>query len=170
MWSRQRTTTLAVLALAGLSMLGCSGTDSTKTPTPTDISTPEIITPSPGNPSGQEGRQLAYIVAVDRDGAELSLTVDFVVWITGDEAEALEGAEPPNGFYILNQNKRRWVFPVDPEARIVVLEAAKPLPAITPDDLAAILEGDRADWSDTQPYWITIRDDAIIAIEEQYVP
>ncbi|MDZ4168814.1 MAG: hypothetical protein U1E26_04050 [Coriobacteriia bacterium] len=169
-WSKRLTTTLSALALVGFSTLGCSGADPATTTSLTDSSTPEIITPSPGNPSGQEGRQLAYVAGVDRDGAELRLTVDFVVWITGDEAEALEGAEPPNGFYILNQNKRRWVFPVGPDARVVVLEAAKPLPAITPDEFAVILEGERAGWSDTQPYWITVRDDTIVAIEEQYVP
>lgn len=169
-WSSRLATMVSALALVGLSTLGCSVADPATTPALTDGSTPEIITPSPGNPSGQEGRQLAYIADVDRDGTELRLTVDFVVWITGDEAEALEGAEPPNGFYILNQNKRRWVFPVGPDARVVLLEAAKPRPAIARDEFAAILEGERAGWSDTQPYWITIREDTIVAIEEQYVP
>jgi hypothetical protein len=115
-----------------------------------------------------------------------TLTVDVVQFLTGEAAvEAYqrehpdEPLGPPNDYYILNENPRLRTLPVDAGAQVRLVRlhdgAGADLKPGTWDELPVYLADYRGDdpndprlsWS---PFWITVKDGQVTAVEEQYVP
>ncbi len=110
------------------------------------------------------------------------LTVDYVQFLSG--AEAAEAAEaqgdespPPNDYYILNENAKLRTFSVNRDATVVLVTGRD---GSSDPDGYEVSFGEFYDgllgeagavpgmWS--VPYWITIEDGRITAIEQQYLP
>jgi hypothetical protein len=129
-----------------------------------------------------DGRYAVYLVDVDVAGAEL--TFDLIQFLTGDEAIAAYREEtndpegtPENDYYILNELPRLRVLPVDPGASVTVVRLGEASGSgsvpwsfqTLPDHLAdqpAPPDG-RLAWN---PYWITLENGDVVAIDEQYLP
>lgn len=134
----------------------------------------------------EDGRYVGFITHVAEEGLTggPEIHLDLAVWFTGKEAEyaALEdGAEspPPNDYYIRNE---------DPLELVLVVADATAVTSVwfhydTTDELESrpitfgqFVEamtgepvGSRQNmWSD--PWWVTIVDGEVVALDEQYVP
>jgi hypothetical protein len=129
----------------------------------------------------EDGRHPVYLT--DIDTAARTVEFDLIQFLTGDEATAAyvedhpdDPGGPPNDYYIVNDNPRLRRLPVAENVQVTVLDwegGFKPqviafgdLPAqLAADDL--VPDDDRI-WPN--PFWLTVNDDTIIAIEEQYIP
>jgi hypothetical protein len=132
-------------------------------------------------PTEDDGRHFCYVTSALWEGEVPRLTVDYAQMLTGAEAAAAATAAgdespPPNDYYIVNENPRLRSFPVDPSLTVRMTSTAE----------GTLPEGyDMAfgEWFDAYsgmsgafpairdvPYWITIENGTIIAIEEQYLP
>ncbi|MCI0677594.1 MAG: hypothetical protein L0Z63_00930 [Actinobacteria bacterium] len=130
-----------------------------------------------------------YLVFVDHvfiegltGGPEIHF--DLAVWFGGEEAAAAaaeDGAEspPPNDYYIRNLDPTVLVREVDPDVMVTSVwyhyEETQELASqeITYDELVEALTGETDDSilaMRFSPWWITISDGIVVAIEEQYVP
>jgi hypothetical protein len=125
-------------------------------------------------------RQPGMVVAVTGAPGAYVLRIDYVLFLTGAEANAAATAHgdespPPNGYYVVNDNPRIREFPI---------QSGIPVSVVTNDDgtsdsdghtitlaqWVAALGGPSADAYKGSIYWITISDGTITAIEAQYVP
>jgi hypothetical protein len=156
---------------------------------PTTTSTtvpPPTTTPAP---SPEDGRfpgfvTRAFVAADGTPHAEL----DYVLFYTGDEAHAqaaARGTEAPNDIFIVNDNPRLRDFVIEPATTVQIVcfdgdEGCTPtasggLSSITyaVDDWIAqtglLAETDLFGRS-SDLFWVTIADNRIVAIEEQYLP
>ena len=97
------------------------------------------------------------------------------------EAAAEDGAEspPPNDYYIRNLDPTVLVWPVDPEVEVTSVwyhyDATQELASrpITYEELVEALTGEVDDSllaMRFDPWWVTIDDGVVTAIDEQYVP
>jgi hypothetical protein len=130
----------------------------------------------------EDGRHPVYLVELDVPRREV--TFDLIQFLTGDEAitayredtpEDPEG-DPPNDYFIRNVNPQLRTLPVadDVAATVVRLGEAsgagsvpssfEELPAHLDEQPAA--DG-RLAWN---PYWLTVEQGEIVAIDEQYLP
>lgn len=136
-------------------------------------------------------RELGYVE--DLDLIDRTLVIDDVEFLTGDEArqaavedgEIVEGEDLPNGFYLRNQSPEPQTLTVG-DPNVVVLQACYPDPgpcvvqqAVKIDTWVAMLDDpesadDDLEWSwygsGALPYWFTLQDGYVVAIEEQYLP
>jgi hypothetical protein len=151
--------------------------DAGGTPTPTTAST----TTSPAAEAAlEDGRHPAFVKSVDVAGR--SVEFDPIQFLTGDEATAAyvedhpdDPGGPPNDYYIVNDNPRLCRLPVADNVAVVVLDwegGFKPQTAAF-TDLPALLAA--YTWPDTGetmrgPFWLTVENGTITAIEEQYIP
>jgi hypothetical protein len=117
---------------------------------------------------------MCYILFTDRSQGDdgYLATVDLVVWLTGDEALAASGGDAPDGYHILNENTGSWAFPVADDASVVLLEGASPAAPVPVSELATIFSDEPGNqgYKTLSPYLITIGDDVITEIQEQYRP
>lgn len=114
------------------------------------------------------------------EGSTPRLTVDYAEFLMGDDAIAAataHGAEspPPNGYFIVNDNTKLRDLPADPKQTVKVVSKADGM-------VSGGYEMPFGEWYDVLvgmsatnfvkdgPYWITVKDGTIIAIEEQFVP
>ena len=148
------------------------GTSDAVTPSPTTAPAPTEA------PVLADGRHPVFLTGLDVGGRTVEF--DFIQWLTGEEAREAYTADhpddpgyPPNDFYIVNDNPRLRVLPVAGDVTVTVLEhgfepmaiAFEELPAFLADDL---VPDDEALWHN--PFWLTVSDGTIAAIEEQYTP
>lgn len=132
-------------------------------------------------PTGVSGRELV-LIDVTEWLEEPMLTVDYLQFLTGDEAADAASARgdespPPNDYYIVNDNPRLRTYPVDRTIRVTLVTTAEGFS--DPDgyevdfglfyDGLQGMSGEVPGMWDT-PYWITIEDGTITAIEAQYLP
>lgn len=132
-------------------------------------------------PTGVSGRELVLIEGTEWL-EEPMLTVDYLQFLTGDEAAdaaAAHGDEspPPNDYYIANDNPRLRTYPVDRTIRVTLVTTSEGFS--DPDgyevdfglfyDGLQGMSGEVPGMWDT-PYWITIEDGVITEIEAQYLP
>ncbi len=160
--------------------LGPSGGPSGPVGTPSPAASSASPTPSPTATPWVDVRQhCAFVEAARTANGRLVLDLDYVLFLTGPEAEdaaEADGAEPPpNDFYIVNDSTRLRTSPVSPDAPLtVVLDAAAgQVPEGRPmaqGDWAAALRGPHGDAYRSTPYWVTIIDGTITEIRQQYVP
>lgn len=128
-------------------------------------------------------RQFCYVRAVDITPVSYFLTVDYALFLTGQEAAdaaAAHGDEspPPNDYYIVNDNPKLRQFEVDSN-RLKKVKLYTYAEGVDTDGY----EIDFTQWAQMYrgtlmngqfvkdlPYWITIENGKIVALEEQYLP
>lgn len=144
---------------------------------PTATATASITTP----PTAKSTRQFTFVKSATA-GSKPTVSADFAEWLTGSTANAAATAHgdespPPNDYYIVNDDKQLRTLPVkaglmvkltarddgtsEPEGYTVPFAAWASYYASPVDDNRGIIDG---------PYWFTITDGVVTAIEEQYTP
>ena len=127
-------------------------------------------------------RHAALFGSAKATGGKTSLSFDLILFLTGgeaeDAAEALgEESPPPNDYFIVNHMPRLREYAVKPGVAVEVVMDAKgsycpnlacPAPMTLDAWLAAITPTSSIFRS--TPYWITVDDTTITAIEQQYLP
>ena len=137
-------------------------------------------------------RQFAFITAVDPESN--TLEADYAEWFTGEEAAAAaiaDGEGSSDGtydldFYIRNRNDRLRTLDLAPDADVVLIVCYEPDvgPCVTTRPVGVVTFGDLLSDPDSAlttqgwywygagdiPYWLTLSDDVVIQIEEQYLP
>ena len=133
-------------------------------------------------PALPDGRHFGLLIAVGVDQSPPRLVIDVEQWFTdeaADQAAAEDGALYPgqthveNGYYIRNEDPRWRVVEVAPSTMVAL--TTFPFGQI---DQPLMIEFERfthlyardAHGLGLFPYWITVRDEEIVAIEEQYIP
>lgn len=131
-------------------------------------------------PALGDGRHLGYLAAVGATQDPPRLVFDLAEWFTDREAveAALQDGVPVgeagiSGYYIRNENPRWRILEVDPIAMVTlstypIADPAHP----TEVDLERFSElfGSSEGYLPLSPYWLTVRDDVVVAIEEQFIP
>lgn len=129
-----------------------------------------------------DGRHPAYLTAIDLDAG--TITIDVIQFLTGDEAIAAYREDepgdpdgvPPNDYHIRNVNPLLRTLPVAPAVTVTIVTpeagtGAEPVAssfAALPAHLATHgAPPGRLGWN---PFWITVEDDVVRAIEEQFLP
>jgi hypothetical protein len=143
----------------------------TTSPPPTSVSTERVL---------EDGRHPAYLTGIDVAGR--SVEFDLIQFLTGDEATAAydeahpdDPGGPPNDYFIINDNPRLRRLPVADDVVVTVLDwdgGFQPFVvafADLPAELAGrpVLDGGGLG---VNPFWLTVDDDTVTAIEEQYTP
>jgi hypothetical protein len=141
-------------------------------------------TPPPEEPAElEDGRHFGFLKSIDVDGAVLEF--DLAYFLTGDEANAAaeeHGDETPvpNDYYIVNDNPRIRTLRADPAMQIALYDWDRCCDETVPgslDGLALAINGGEPVTVDghryqgpLSPYWLTVEEGSVIAIEEQYLP
>ena len=122
----------------------------------------------------------AIITAVDTSGSTVRLEVDYIQFLTGDEAADAATAHgdespPPNDYYIVNDNPALREFPVQEGVSVVTVvnDDGTSDPAghtLTLDEWVDRITGPKADAFRSSFYWITVSEATITTIEQQYLP
>ena len=122
----------------------------------------------------------SLLVGVDQDPPRL--VIDLEQFFTGPEADAAaseDGVLPPgeqhvpNDFYIRNENPQWRVVPIDPATEVSLVtypfgQIDAPL-VVTLGRFGKLFDSDK-NFIAGFPYWITVSDGVVVAIEEQYIP
>jgi len=161
--------------------------------TPSSTPLPTTGSPSPGpSPTGSpspapgtdlgDGRHFGYIESVDIRTLPGTMVLDLAYFLTGDEAnEAAEehGDETPvpNDYYIVNDNPRLRTLVVSRDVRILLIDWMNCCDRFFPADPGRFQDSFALDEyppgnykGKFSPYWLTVRDGVVTAIEEQYLP
>jgi hypothetical protein len=176
--------TVILAAGVALALAGCGGNQPADRGAPATTHAPATTAPpaskAPATSSGAvvlaDGRHPVYIRTVNPDSRKI--TFDLIQFYFGDDAAreaAKDGKEspPPNDYYIRNVNPALRTLPVRADATITV------------NTLAAGYTGSATRNVDVQlyrlqilldsrgyspPFWITVRNDQVTRIAEQYLP
>jgi hypothetical protein len=150
---------------------------------PSSLEPPADGPADPEEPVIDDGVHPAYLVALDV--AARSVSFDVIQFLTGDAAAAAFQEDepddpddsPPNDYWIRNASTRVRTLPIATDATVAVVRLGEPsgagLVPWTLEDLPAHLDRDvevpagRLAWN---PYWLTVADGVVVAIEEQYLP
>ena len=150
----------------------------------TTPASPAAPTPTPTTPkkTSKSVKQFTYITKVNTSGKVPIVTADYAQMLNGTAAAAAATAHgdespPPNDYYIVNDNTTLRKLTVQPGISVTVT---------TNDDGTADPTGHTipfAKWAayyaapDTtneslrqSPYWITVKNNIVTAIAEQYLP
>lgn len=159
-----------------------SAPDDERSPT-TSTPPPEGATGAedPGNaPSPSAERVPAIVVSAEVDDGTVYLEVDYIQFLTGDEAAAAAAARgdespPPNDYYIVNENARLRRFAVQDgiSVNVVVNDDGTSEPGgrtMPLSDWILRLEGPTAEAFMSGFYWLTVSGETITTIEQQYLP
>lgn len=148
------------------------GTAGSAVPGPTESA------PTAGDPVIEDGRHPVYLTAVDVAGRTVEF--DLIQWLTGAEArDAWTAAnpdmpgDPPNDFFVVNDNPALRVLPVARDVPVTVLDHGWAPVDITFEELPGFMAADLFPedgflWHN--PFWLTVSDGTVTAIEEQYTP
>jgi hypothetical protein len=182
-----RLSSMAVAASLVVLATGCtSATDRADVTPPTSSSSSPSERPSPSasaSPALEDGRYYGAIKSAHVTAEPRSLVFDLEVFLTGEaanKAAAERGDETPvpNDVYIINDNPRLRTLAVSPAVRIVLVNWL--------NCCDHPILGDRAKFEDAfslkrfpansnykgkfSGYWLTIRNGAVVKVEEQYLP
>ncbi len=137
-------------------------------------------TETPDEPTDlEDGRHPAYIADIDVNAS--TITVDVIQFLTGDDALAAYAEEhpgetrPPYEYYIRNVNPRLRTLPAASDVAVTVLWLDSDIDTenIAFDELPAYFAtnpGTQSKYEWLLPFWLTVRDGQVTAIEEQYLP
>lgn len=168
-------------------LAGCGGGDgpaagpSPATTTATTPATDATPTPGPSEPVLADGRHPVYVTAVDM--AQRRLTFDLIQFLTGgtahdayvkDHPDDPEG--PPNDYYIVDDNPRLRTLPVEPGLEVIVYwlgSGGASTERIGFDELMDYFATNPAPedgrlWF--APFWLTVQDGVVVAMDEQFIP
>lgn len=186
--------------LLGMVVAAAPACTSADTPAPTAAPTPPTATPSPATPTPAptapattarspsvagpqlaDGRHPAYLHELDVAGR--TVTVDVIQFLTGEEAVEAYQSEypedpegPPNDYWIRNVNPRLRTLPVarPVDVQLVRLQedADADLDPGTWEELPGYLaDGPPGDERlSASPYWLTVENGMVTALEEQFLP
>jgi hypothetical protein len=172
------TALLILLMTAALS--GCGGDEqpggAAGTPATTAAPTSTAGAPATSEPVVlADGRHPVYLKTVDPD--QRTITFDLIQFFTGDaatRAAAEDGEEspPPNDYYIRNVNPRLRTLPVRADAPITVNVLAAQSTGSATKDVSVTLAKLASYFpnSGTPPFWITVEQDQVTKIAQQYLP
>jgi hypothetical protein len=133
-------------------------------------------------PALPDGRHVGFLETIGATQKPPKLVIDVVQFFTGPAADAAakeDGALPPgeehvpNDIYLRNETDRWRMLPIDPGTTVSL--SSYPFgqidgPLVVPlGRFAKIFENGKGAVR-YNPYWITVRDGIVIAIDEQYVP
>lgn len=143
----------------------------------------EETSPAPAEAESPSGREFGFITDVAESGGAFVVTIDYAQFLTGQaaaDAAAAAGEEspPPNDYYIINVNPKLRRFPVAGSARVTIVHQADG--GVEPSGYGIALD----EWVEAlnegplemreglrrNPYWITLDEGRIVAIEEVYLP
>lgn len=145
--------------------------------------TPGSITTDEGVGSLEDGRYLAFITGISEKGTELEL--DLAVWLSGNAANAAAAIDGktevpvPNDYYIRNLDPTIISMPArsDPSVTSVWFhyQTDRDLESdpITYQQFLEVFGSDEENTKGnlrTSPWWITVEEGEIVALDEQYVP
>jgi hypothetical protein len=131
----------------------------------------------------EDGRHPTFLA--DLDVTARAVTFDLIQFLTGDEAIAAYEEDvpddpdpgPPNDYWIRNVNPRLRTLPIAPDATVTVVRLGEPSGADgvpwTLDELPAHLALGTdvpAGRLGSNPFWLTVEDGVVVAIDEQYLP
>ena len=160
--------------LVSLAAVGCG---STKTVTRT-VTVPPTAESGVGPP--REVVEYGYIKSLKRKGATFELRFDPAWLLTGKTANqaALEdtgSSDVPNDNYVVNESMRAYTFIVSPSAHVTVLKEGVNGSPITVDQLAQLANGGNPFPKPlfepiSTGFWISIRNDTVGSLEQQYHP
>jgi hypothetical protein len=163
-----------------------SATETPPTVAPAPAPAPAPVVPAPGPTDDgavllEDGRHAAMITGLDVDGR--AVEVDVVQFLMGDEATAAYREDhpddptgsPDNDYYIVNDNPRLRTLPVVDDVSVTVVAtstSANDPHTIAFEDLPGYFAtyegaGGQIWWN---PFWLTVEDDRIVALDEQYTP
>jgi hypothetical protein len=131
-------------------------------------------------PALEDGRHFGYVRVVGATQQPPRLVFDLAEWFTDQEAveAALEDGVPRpdagiNGYYIRNENPRWRILQVDPDATAMLTTYPIADPAnpreVTLDRFGQLF-GSTGGYLPLSPYWLTVRDGVVVAIEERFIP
>ncbi len=139
-----------------------------------------VTTPEKAPAATDVDRQFCFMRGGTWEGSTPYLSVDYAELLSGDEAAAAataHGSEspPPNDYYIVNDNPKLRSIPADPNMTVKAITEADGMVSggysIGFGQWFDVLIGMSADdFVKDRPYWITIKNGTITAIEEQYLP
>ncbi|KUK48647.1 MAG: hypothetical protein XD74_0742 [Actinobacteria bacterium 66_15] len=167
-----------------------SATDEPATPAEPETDTAPVEPPAEEEPAEEDEEPVdvpvaaervpAIITAVDTSGSTVRLEVDYIQFLTGDEAADAATAHgdespPPNDYYIVNDNPALREFPVQEGVSVVTVvnDDGTSDPAghtLTLDEWVDRITGPNADAFRSSFYWITVSEATITTIEQQYLP
>ncbi len=151
----------------------------TPTPTPEATATTEI--PSTPQIQPTATRRFGFITSLT-PGASGKVVVDYASYLTGEAAakaakKAGEESPPPNDYFIVNDDQKTVTLRLDPavKVRLTTRPGEGSVVGGYETDAATLAGYVSAETEDTVPlrsngYWLTVRDGAVIEIEEQYAP
>jgi hypothetical protein len=138
---------------------------------------------SPARFNPAAGTYAVYLTAVDPGRRMLSF--DVIQFLVGEEAATAYHRDvpddpdgPPNDYYIVNENGqvRESAISTDARVRLVRLreDSDADLDPATFEELPAYLENsprpEGATALSANPYWLTVKDNVVVDLCEQYVP
>jgi len=139
-----------------------------------DTGSADTATPAPSE------RVPAFVESVRTEGDATILTVDYIQFLTGDEAAAAasergDESPPPNDYYIVNDSTRLREFTVQDGISVVTVvnDDGTSDPGgheLSLAEWVARLSGPSGDAFRYSFYWLTVSGDTITTIEQQYLP
>ena len=127
--------------------------------------------------SDVSGREFCFVTGIEVVDGTVFVIVDYARFLTGDEAAAEAAARgdespPPNDFYIVNDNPLLRRFPVSADASVRLVTQTT---GVEPEGYDSTVDEWRNNFSAIPsaravPYWITLEEGVVVAIEEQYLP
>lgn len=132
-------------------------------------------------PTGcEDGQYIGYITDIWNVGQSRWIQIDYIQFLTGDEAAAAAAARgdespPPNDYYIINDNPLLREFNVREGLEVTMWTWDLPGHGVAEDHVPfdiwwdAIEMGGRTELL-RDPYWITVDNGTVIEIEEQFLP
>jgi len=170
---------LLLLGLAAVSLFAATGCGGTKTLTKT-------VTVSAAAKSGagapREVVEFGYIKSLESKGTGFELRFDPAWLLTGKTANqaALEdtgSSDVPNDNYVVNESTRAYTYIVPANAQVRVLTQGSNLSGapITVEQLAQLANGKNPLPKPlfehiSTGFWVTIRNDKVESLEQQYHP
>lgn len=130
----------------------------------------------------------AYISKISTMDGVTYLTVDYIQFLQGDEANRVfRQQEPdagideaPDGYYILNEDKKMYTLPVADDAQVLMqiynrsgswddadIVANEP---ISIAKLRSLFSGDNLEMMANFPYYLTVADGKVVRIVQQFIP
>ncbi len=149
---------------------------------------PPAVTPSPKTTKPKVTRQCGYIKRVYKSGGKNYLDIDYIQFLTGEEADEAAredgeigpGEHVPNDYYIRNENPRIRKLEIDRGVKVFVetyneVEREGIIVRKRSLDFKTFKQVFETNDPNNQvmiqnPYWITLQDSIVVKIEEQYIP
>lgn len=124
--------------------------------------------------------QPAYVLGIVSEDGAWKLQVDYIQFLTGDEAAQAATAHgdespPPNGYYVVNDNPKIREFPVQAGIAAVVVTnddgTSDPAGhALSLSQWGSALSGPHGPVFRSTIYWVTVTNGTVTAINAQYTP